>query len=109
MQDPAIRLLIKEAKSYYRKSGRSHMPWRKTSDPYHILVSEIMLQQTQVERVIPHYIAFMERFPTAQSLSKAALSEVLGAWQGLGYNLRGRMLRDAARAIMKEYQGVFPR
>lgn len=85
------------------------MPWRKTSDPYKILVSEIMLQQTQVERVLPFYAEFMKRFPTIQKLAKATLGDVLRAWQGLGYNRRARMLHEATKKIMIYHNGRLPR
>ena len=85
--------------AHYRKQGRHGLPWRKTRDPYKILVSEVMLQQTQVERVIPFYVRFTKRFPTAKRLASAPLADVLKAWQGLGYNRRAKMLRQAAKAI----------
>jgi A/G-specific adenine glycosylase len=85
--------------NFYRKSGRHDLPWRKTRDPYKILVSEVMLQQTQVERVIPFYRNFLKRFPTPQSLAEAPLADVLAAWQGLGYNRRAKLLREAAREL----------
>jgi A/G-specific adenine glycosylase len=94
---------------FYRKSGRHDLPWRKTRDPYRILVSEVMLQQTQVERVIPFYRAFLKKFPTARALSRAPLSDVLKAWQGLGYNRRAKMLREAAKVITDAYGGKFPK
>lgn len=84
---------------HYRARGRLALPWRKTSDPYRILVSEIMLQQTQVDRVLPFYSAFMKKFPTARALSRAPLSEVLRAWQGLGYNRRAVMLQLAGKEL----------
>lgn len=76
------------------------MPWRKTTDPYKILVSEVMLQQTQVERVVPYYKTFLKKFPTVKKLAQAPLSEVLIVWQGLGYNRRAKMLHEAARFIL---------
>ena len=84
---------------YYRLHGRHDLQWRKTHDPYRILVSEIMLQQTQVERVIPFYKNFIKKFPTAKKLAAAPLSEVLKSWQGLGYNRRAKMLHQAAKAL----------
>jgi A/G-specific adenine glycosylase len=75
------------------------LPWRRTRDPYAILVSEVMLQQTQVERVIPHYLAWLERWPTVDSLAEAAPADAIRAWQGLGYNKRGLNLHTAARKI----------
>ena len=91
------------------KHGRHTLPWRQTTDPYRILVSEIMLQQTQVDRVIPKYTAFIAQFPTPQALASAARSEVLTAWSGLGYNRRARFLHEAAIAVTHEYGGVFPK
>jgi A/G-specific adenine glycosylase len=102
------RKFIQTVWDYYAKEGRQHLPWRSTKDPYRILLSEIMLQQTQVERVIPKYEAFLEKFPTLAALSKAPLSQVLGLWQGLGYNRRAKMLHECAKAIVKDHHGVFP-
>lgn len=84
---------------HYRKNGRYDLPWRKTKDVYNILVSEVMLQQTQVGRVVPFYEKFIKQFPTARRLSDAPLADVLRAWQGLGYNRRAKMLKDAARGL----------
>jgi A/G-specific adenine glycosylase len=75
------------------------LPWRRTSDPYAILVSEVMLQQTQVERVVPRYLAWLERWPTPAALADASPADVIRAWQGLGYNRRAVSLHRAARAI----------
>lgn len=99
----------KLAFDYYRKYGRHDLPWRRTKEPYRILVSEVMLQQTQVERVIPYYKEFLKRFPTVETLAGAPLSFVLTAWQGLGYNRRAKMLHEAAKQVVKEYRGKFPR
>ena len=93
---------------YWESEGRHALPWRQTTDPYQILVSEAMLQQTQVERVIPLYHAFLDSFPTVQALSKAPLSKVLIKWQGLGYNRRAQRLHEAAKVVTAEHQGVFP-
>lgn len=84
---------------YYRAHGRHDLPWRKTKDLYKILVSEVMLQQTQVERVLPFYNNFIKKFPTAKKLAAAPLSEVLKAWQGLGYNRRAKMLHQSAKKL----------
>ncbi len=92
---------------HYREHVRS-LPWRETRDPYQILVSEIMLQQTQVDRVIPKYRAFLLAFPTVKLLASASLLGVLTLWQGLGYNRRGKALWEAARMIMDEFNGEFP-
>ncbi|HUQ29994.1 MAG TPA: A/G-specific adenine glycosylase [Candidatus Paceibacterota bacterium] len=95
--------------AHYKKNGRHDLPWRKTRDPYRILVSEVMLQQTQVERVIPYYKNFLEKFPTPKALATASLAEVLKAWQGLGYNRRAKMLWQAAKEVTKKYRGIFPK
>lgn len=97
-----INVLLKELKAYYTKHGRGYLPWRKTKDPYKILVSELMLQQTQVERVIPKYTAFIQTFPTAKKLAGAKLSEVLKLWQGLGYNRRAKFLHEASKIIVTQ-------
>jgi A/G-specific adenine glycosylase len=83
---------------WYRR-GHRRFPWRETADPYAILVSEVMLQQTQAARVVPAYERFMVQFPTVGSLAAASLREVLTAWQGLGYPVRARRLQEAAAAI----------
>ena len=83
---------------WYAAEGRD-LPWRRTRDPYAILVSEVMLQQTQVERVIPRYLRWLERWPTAESLAAAPRSEVIREWQGLGYNRRAVNLHRAAERI----------
>lgn len=95
--------------AYYREDGRHDLPWRKTHDPYAILVSEIMLQQTQVDRVIPYFKRWMRKFPTVGSLAKASLSDVLKEWQGLGYNRRGKLLRECAKEIQNTYSGKVPK
>src|SRR5918911_3808279 len=84
--------------AWFRSHGRD-LPWRRTRDPYAILVSEVMLQQTQVERVIPRYHAWLERWPTPKSLARASTADVIRAWQGLGYNRRGLNLQRAARIV----------
>jgi A/G-specific adenine glycosylase len=84
--------------AWYRRFGRD-LPWRRTRDPYAILVSEVMLQQTQVERVIPRWLAWLERWPTPEALASASAADVIRAWQGLGYNRRGINLHRAAAAI----------
>lgn len=100
---------IQEVWDYYNRHGRRSLPWRKTKNPYHILVSEIMLQQTQVDRVITKYKSFLKRFPTLKKLSEATLGEVLIEWQGLGYNRRAKMLHECAKKITSEYKGKFPK
>jgi A/G-specific adenine glycosylase len=85
------------------------LPWRRTRDPYAILVSEVMLQQTQVDRVIPYYERFLERFPTARDLASAATAEVIRFWSGLGYNRRAVNMQRAAQAVTETLGGEFPR
>ncbi len=84
------------------------LPWRETGNPYHILVSEIMLQQTRVERVLEKYRLFLAAFPDFDSLSRAPLQEVLGAWQGLGYNRRAISLKETARHVVERFAGSLP-
>lgn len=87
---------------------RRDLPWRRTRDPYRIWVAEILLQQTRVETVRPRYQAFLDRFPTLNSLAEASLDEVLAAWQGLGYYSRARNLHRAARKVVNELGGKIP-
>ena len=84
--------------AWFSQNGRD-LPWRKTSDPYAILVSEVMLQQTQVERVIPRWLAWLERWPTPPALAAASPAEVIREWQGLGYNRRAVSLHRAAQVV----------
>ncbi len=94
---------------HYRCAGRHDLPWRRTRDPYRILVSEVMLQQTQVDRVIPKYRDFLKQFPTLASLARAPLGDVLRAWQGLGYNRRAKMLHECAKTIVGILRGRTPK
>lgn len=100
--------LIRAVWGYYRAHGRHTLPWRHTRSPYRILVSEVMLQQTQVARVLPKYTAFIRAFPTVQALARASLRDVLTLWQGLGYNRRAKALHDAARIICGRHKGRVP-
>lgn len=93
---------------YYERYGRD-LPWRQTTDPYRILVSEVMLQQTQVPRVLLKYDAFIHRFPGIPALAVAPLHDVLSVWQGLGYNRRALMLKQAAEQIVAFHDGIVPR
>jgi A/G-specific adenine glycosylase len=93
--------------NYYRKHRRD-FPWRKRRNPYRILVSEIMLQQTQTQRVVEKYEAFIRHFPDFLSLNEASLQEVLTQWQGLGYNRRAIALKRCAEAVIREYGGRLP-
>jgi A/G-specific adenine glycosylase len=92
---------------YYRKNRRD-FPWRNTTDPYHIFISEIMLQQTQTARVALKYPLFIEAFPTVDALASAAMKDILPYWQGLGYNRRAVYLHQAAQVISSRYGGVVP-
>jgi A/G-specific adenine glycosylase len=100
---------IQTVTTFYKQNGRHTLPWRKTKDPYKILVSEIMLQQTQVDRVLPKYKAFLAQFPNIQVLAQAPLRDVLIAWQGLGYNRRAKMLHACAQVLHDEHNGTFPK
>ena len=87
--------------AWYRSSARD-LPWRRTRDPYAILVSEVMLQQTQVERVVPRYLAWLERWPSMDALAAATTADVIREWQGLGYNRRAVNLHRAAQAVAQD-------
>ncbi len=93
---------------FYTEHGRGYLPWRKTKDAYKILVSEMMLQQTQVARVIPKYHEFLHAFPTIKVLAAASFSEVLSHWSGLGYNRRARFLHEAAKVTVRDFKGILP-
>lgn len=93
---------------YWKKEGRHNLPWRHT-DAYGVLVSEIMLQQTQVDRVIPYFERWMKKFPTVGSLAKAPLASVLKEWSGLGYNRRAKLLRECAREIVEKHHSKIPK
>lgn len=103
------RAFQKRVRAWYEKNGRHALPWRSTTNPYRILVSEVMLQQTQVERVIPKYRAFVRAYPTVEALAAASLHDVLTHWQGLGYNRRARMLHLNAKSIVRDHKGAFPK
>lgn len=92
---------------YYIENGR-YLPWRETYDWYEILVSEIMLQQTQVDRVLPKYKNFLKRFPQPADLARAEFKSVLALWKGLGYNRRAQHLQNAVTAIVKQHRSILP-
>jgi A/G-specific adenine glycosylase len=94
--------------AWYATAGRTHLPWRETRDPYAILVSEVMLQQTQVERVLPKYREFLARFPTFAALAAEPAGEAIKAWAGLGYNQRAVRLHGIARQVVEEFSGQLP-
>lgn len=103
-----FRLFRKAVYGYYRESGRD-LPWRRTRNPYRILVSEVMLQQTQVERVIEKFGQFIEAFPDFAALAGATFKDVFTVWQGLGYNRRAAAIRKIAERVVSEYGGEMPR
>lgn len=101
LDETALRSFGTRLRAWYRRNARD-LPWRKTRDPYAILVSELMLQQTQVSRVLDYWRRFLERFPTLHHLAAAPEREVLTAWQGLGYYARARNLHKLSRAVVRE-------
>jgi A/G-specific adenine glycosylase len=92
---------------WYRRNGRD-LPWRQTRDPYRILVSEVMLQQTQVDRVLPKYHEWLEKYPTLETLASAPEADVSETWRPLGYNIRPRRLHAIARESVERYGGELP-
>jgi A/G-specific adenine glycosylase len=102
--DEFQELIWEQGRLLYRE-----MPWRSDTRPYYVLVSELMLQQTQVDRVIPKFNAFIQRFPDEAQLAQASLGEVLTLWSGLGYNRRAKFLHESAKKIVTEFNSVFPR
>lgn len=108
IDDVAKREFQTEVWDYYHAHGRDELPWRSAIDAYHIAVSELMLQQTQVGRVILKYRQFLEQFPSVHDLAAAPLGDVLRAWNGLGYNRRAKFLWQAARQVVKDHGGIFP-
>ena len=97
--------LRRSLNAWYREHGRHELPWRLTRDPYAILVSEVMLQQTQVERVLPYWRRWMQRWPAFPSLAAASPAEVIREWRGLGYNRRVLALQQAAVVIVEQHGG----
>jgi A/G-specific adenine glycosylase len=93
--------------AWYRRHGRD-LPWRTTSDPYHILVSEIMLQQTQVDRVLPKYVEWLDKYPSLGALAAAEDGDVTATWYPLGYNIRPKRLQAIAREAVARYGGQLP-
>ncbi len=93
---------------YYTEYGRHDLPWRKKHSAYYVVVSEIMLQQTQVERVIPFFKKWIQQFPNWKALASAPQSQILVCWKGLGYNSRALRLQKLARIIVNDYKGKFP-
>lgn len=108
MTRSSLKVFHDTVQTHFKKHGRSFL-WRLTSDPYEILVSEVMLQQTQVERVSLYFPRFIERFPDIASLAAAPLREVLALWRGLGYNRRALFLKQAAEETVRRHGGTLPR
>ena len=102
---PAIQQAIL---SWFETHQRTHLPWRRTHDPYKVWVSEIMLQQTQVDRVIGFYERFLKKFPTVQLLAEAEWSEIVPYWDGLGFYRRGQNMLTCAKVVTDRYAGIFP-
>ena len=107
VKNPDSKEFHRDILAFFKKHGRE-FPWRSTRDPYEILVSEVMLQQTQTERVAKKFPLFLKQFPTCSSLANATLPEVLQAWEGMGYYRRARNLYAAAQVIQSKYGGVIP-
>ncbi len=108
MSELQKKAFIKTVKDYYKKHGRHDLPWRLTTDPYKIAVSEVMLQQTQVVRVIEKYHEFLKTFPTVKQLADAPLQQVLLQWSGLGYNRRAKFLHQMAQTIVYDLDNHCP-
>jgi A/G-specific adenine glycosylase len=102
-------ILKKSVWDYYGIHKRNQLPWRKKITPYRIWISEVMLQQTQADRVIGFFNEWMKQFPTIEILSNAPQSEILKLWKGLGYNSRALRIKKTAEIIMKDYRGIFPK
>ncbi len=116
---PSVRSFRSMVWRNWKRNGRHDLPWRRPTlklrsgkenfDPYRIMVSEVMLQQTQVSRVLEKYFEFLKRFPTIQKLARAEFSDVGRAWSGLGYNRRAKYLYEAAKIIVHEHHGIVPK
>ena len=106
--DAALRRRFQQKLLGWYRRNRRDLPWRRTEDPYHILVSEIMLQQTQVDRVLPKYAEWLEKFPSMHALAAAPEGDVTETWRPLGYNIRPRRLQSIAREAVERYGGKLP-
>jgi A/G-specific adenine glycosylase len=104
---PARQRFRRTLLAWYRANGRD-LPWRRTDNPYHILVSEVMLQQTQVDRVLPKYLEWLDRYPSLHALAAAPEEDVTATWRPLGYNIRPRRLHAIARESVARYGGELP-
>ena len=107
MKSKKIRQIQSQLFLWYKKNQRP-LPWRETDDPYCIWVSEVMLQQTQVNTVLPYYRTFLLHFPNVQSLAQADINHVLKVWEGMGYYARARNLHRAAKTVVEKHQGKIP-
>jgi len=108
LPEPRLRQRFRrQLLAWYRKHGRD-LPWRKTTDPYHILVSEMMLQQTQVDRVLPKYHEWLRKYPSLEALADAAVEDVTSTWYPLGYNIRPHRLHSIARETVDRFGGTLP-
>ncbi|MBI3634407.1 MAG: A/G-specific adenine glycosylase [Candidatus Yonathbacteria bacterium] len=108
MQRKDIAVFQKKIWVFYKKEGRHNLPWRKTKDSYKILISEVMLQQTQVGRVLEEYPQFLKVFPNIEALADASFADILKTWQGMGYNRRALALHRLAKEIVEKYGGKVP-
>lgn len=108
MDERAGAAFQRKLRRWYRDAGRHQLPWRLTRDPYAVLVSEVMLQQTQVDRVIPYYREWLARWPTPATLAEASAADVIRAWSGLGYNRRALNLHRAAQLAVTDFGGHIP-
>ncbi|QHS37624.1 A/G-specific adenine glycosylase [Alcaligenes faecalis] len=108
LPEPRPQDLAEKVVAWQKTSGRHHLPWQNTQDPYRVWLSEIMLQQTQVATVLGYYERFLERFPTVKALATAEQDEVMPYWAGLGYYARARNLHRCAREVMEKWDGRFP-
>jgi A/G-specific adenine glycosylase len=105
---PGLDAFRERVWAHFEDHARDDLPWRQTTDPYRVLVSEVMLQQTQVSRVAPKYEAFLRAFPTVEALAEAPIDRLLAVWQGLGYNRRALALKRAAEVVVKRHGGSVP-
>ena len=108
MQTPDLGRTARLIERWFSRHQRP-LPWRAAYDPYHVWISEVMLQQTRMEVVLPYFARFLERFPDLAALARATDDEVTTAWSGLGYYRRAKMLRAGAAAVLERFGGVIPR
>lgn len=104
-----IKNFTEQLIAWQKKQGRHHLPWQENRTAYRVWLSEVMLQQTQVNTVIERYQAFLKRFPTIQHLDRASIDHVLAEWGGMGYYTRARNLHKCAQTVVDQFDGVFPK